>query len=77
MPMFQDFGCLPLRLDPDDQVVRRNEVADLAGQFVRRAEQNRGALQIPDRCLRIDIELAQRLDIVPRKFDTNGELILE
>ena len=73
-PAFANFNvgfALFLRFDFEPEMIRRYVIADDRSLLFRSLEQNFDALQVADGCLRIDVEFAERLDIVSEIFDTD------
>ena len=61
-----------LRLDREPQMIGRDVIADSAFLLFRGGEQDLDALQIPHGRLRVDVELAQRFDVVTEKLRAHG-----
>ena len=71
----QDVGVAGfVRLDPDAKVIGRDVIADGSGLIFHGAEQNFGVLQIPHRRLRVDVEFAQRFNVITEKLRANRPL---
>ena len=65
-----------LRLDRNSKVIFRDVIANVAFVFLARAEENFRRLQVPERRLRIDVELAERFDFIIEELRADGELRL-
>ena len=63
-----------IRLDLDAKVIGREVIADGSGLIFHGAEQDFGALQIPHRSLRVDVEFAQRFNVIAEKLRANRPL---
>ena len=65
-----------VRFNRDLKIILRDVVAHGSALIFRRAEQHIDGLEIPDRGLRIDVELPQRFDFVAEEFQAHGKLRL-
>src|ERR1043166_1108845 len=75
-PAFADLdprGRSLLRFQIDRQIVFADVVANKTALIVGAAEQDVDFTEVADRCLRVDVEFAERFDIVAEEFHTHRQ----